>query len=326
MELWSAAVEAMRTEARALVEMTVPFIKELLGVDSPHDPSGDLVAQTRQMREPFAAFLTAVPEGVDEEIGGVRCRVFGRGAPARAVYVHVHGGGMIGGAPEMADAANRDLAATFGVAVVSVDYRLAPEHPHPAPIDDTLAVVVWLLDNGAREFGTTTIVVGGESAGAYLAVASLLRLRDDYGAARDIAGADLTYGVYDWGRSPSQRGIRASDCPDVLSPDGLAFSAECYLPGRTDDQRRDPSVSPAYASLHDLPPAYFSVGTADHLLDDTLLLAARWAAAGNPTELFVAPDLPHAFTGISCAMTKEWTAARHRWLETIVSRVADDGV
>jgi hypothetical protein len=92
-------------------------------------------------------------------------------------------------------------------------------------------------------------------------VATLLRLRDEFGAVGDIAAADLTYGIYDWGR------------------------------------------------------------TADHRLDDTLLLAARWAAAGNPTELFVAPDTPHAFTGFSCAMTEAWSSARYRWLESICSRV-----
>src|SRR4051794_19372959 len=150
MELWPAEIDAMRTEARAVVEMAVPFVRELLGVDAPHDPLGDLVAQARQMREPFAAFAVAVPEGTEQEIAGIRCRVFRRDAP-RAVLVQLHGGGMIGGSPEVSDAANRDLVARLGVVVVSVDYRLAPEHPHPAPVDDVLAVLVWLLDNAARE-------------------------------------------------------------------------------------------------------------------------------------------------------------------------------
>jgi len=317
MELWSAAIDAMRAEARATVAVAVPFMRELLGVEGAPDLDGDLVAQARSMRQQFAAFDAAVPEGVDQEIAGVRCRVFRRPTPARAIYVHLHGGGMIAGAPEVSDAANRDLGARLGVHVVSVDYRLAPEHAHPAPIDDALAVVVWLLDNGERDLGTSRLVLGGESAGAYIAAATLLRLRDEFGAAGDIAGIELTYGVYDWGRSPSQRGIRPSDSPDVLSPEGMAFSAECYLPGRTDDERRDPSVSPAYASLSGLVPAFFAVGTADHLLDDTLLLAARWTAAGNQTELFTLPDMPHAFTGAPCAMTEAWTAARFRWLDTI---------
>ena len=83
------------------------------------------------------------------------------------------------------------------------------------------------------------------------------------------------FGVYDWGRSPSQRGIRAASGPDLLDPVGIEFFTDCYLPGLTDDERRDPSVSPAFADLRDLPPALMSVGTSDHLLDDTADVSRR---------------------------------------------------
>ena len=73
------------------------------------------------------------------------------------------------------------------------------------------------------------------------------------------------FGVYDWGRSPSQRGIRPTSGLDLLDPVGIEFFTGCYLPGMTDDERRDPSISPAFADLHDLPPALMSVGTSDHL-------------------------------------------------------------
>src|SRR5262245_54269393 len=104
MELWSAAVDAMRPEAQKTVAIAVPFVRELFGVDAPHDPDGDLVAQAQCMRDSFAAFVGAVPEGADVEVAGVRCRVFSPETAARAIYVHLHGGGMIGGAPEMSDA------------------------------------------------------------------------------------------------------------------------------------------------------------------------------------------------------------------------------
>ena len=74
--------------------------------------------------------------------------------PATAIYLHFHGGGMMIGAPEMSDYSSVDLRDRFGMAVVSVDYRLAPEHPHPAGPDDGVAVAEWLLTNGEREFGT----------------------------------------------------------------------------------------------------------------------------------------------------------------------------
>ena len=98
------------------------------------------------------------------------------------------------------------------------------------------------------------------------------------------------------------------------------FFCDCFLPGRTDDERRDPSVSPAFADLAGLPPALFSVGTADHLLDDSLLMAARYAAAGNDTELFVAPDMPHGFMAFPCGITDRWTRAVDAWFAARLTR------
>jgi acetyl esterase/lipase len=72
-------------------------------------------------------------------------------------------------------------------------------------------------------------------------------------------------------------------------------------------------VSPLYADVHDLCPAFMSVGTADHLLDDTLMLAPRWAAAGNEVELFVAPEMPHGFQAFPCGITTAWANAQFDW-------------
>ena len=88
----------------------------------------------------------------------------------------------------------------------------------------------------------------------------------------------------------------------------------------SDDERRGPEVSPAFADLSGLPPALMSVGTADHLLDDTLILAARWAAAGNEVELFVAPDMPHGFMAFPCAMTDLWAKRTYAWLADVLGR------
>src|SRR5690606_4966418 len=145
--------------------------------------------------------------------------------------------------------------------------------PYPAGPDDGVAVAAWLLEHGADELGSARILIGGESAGGYMAAAVLLRIRDELHAAGRIDGVNLVFGVYDWGRSPSQRGIRVVDGPDMLTPDGIELFTESYLPGRTDDERRDPAVSPLFADLRGLAPALFSVGTSDHLLDDTLMLA-----------------------------------------------------
>ena len=320
MQLWSAELEAMRAEARQAVASTMPALQALLAPagELPEDP----VARALVMREQFRKTYAPVPEAQERRIAGVDCRVFAPEGPARAVYLHFHGGGMILGAPEMNDVANLELSRRFGVAVVSVDYRLAPEHPHPAGPDDGTAVAAWLVDHAEREFGSGRLLVGGESAGGYMAAAVLLRARDELGAIRRFTGANLVYGVYDWGRSPSQRGTRPHQGPDLLDPEGIRSFVDCYLPGCSDDARRDPAISPAFADLRGLPPQLVSVGTCDHLLDDNLFFASRSAAAGNEVELFVAPDLPHGFGFVPCGLTARWQERTARWFADVLARAS----
>jgi acetyl esterase/lipase len=324
MRLWSDDLEAMRDEARRAVDESLPPILEMMGRSGEDRPRtamtrDEQVARARASME-LAYFPS--PDAVVREIAGVPCRIFVPDGPASAVYLHFHGGGMMVGAPEMSDYSNVDLRDRFGMAVVSVDYRLAPEHPYPAGPDDGVAVAEWLLANGESEFGSPRILTGGESAGAYMAALVLLRIRDELHAADRVDGANLVFGVYDWGRSPSQRGVRACPGLDLLDPVGIEFFTECYLPGRTDDERRDPSISPAFAGLQGLPPALMSVGTADHLLDDTLMLASRWAAAGNEVELVVLPELPHGFMAVPCGLTSHWAKRMFAWFGDVLSRDA----
>jgi acetyl esterase len=298
LRLWPAELDALRPEARAATLALGALIAEQRAATATLDGPARLAAQRRLM----AARWPEGPGGTDQVLAGVPCRVFEPDNVARAVYLHFHGGGMALGSPRMSDAENRALADRHGVAVVSVDYRLAPEHPWPAGLDDALAVARWLLTHAGDRFGTAGLVVGGESAGAYLAGATLLGLRDVDGAADAVAGVNLVFGVYDWGGTPSQRGVRPSDLPDWLTPEDIDLFAASYLPARTPDERRDPAVSPAHADLRGLPPALVTVGHGDHLLDDSLVLAARWAAAGNEVELAVYPDAVHGFTALPTAL------------------------
>ncbi|HEY2427531.1 MAG TPA: alpha/beta hydrolase [Acidimicrobiales bacterium] len=317
MELWSPEIERLRPEARQAVAEGIGGLRAL--IREPEAPPSDPLERARAARLAMARAYAPVPEATERTIAGVACRVFVPDGAATAVYLHFHGGGMILGAPEMNDIGNLQLCRRLGLAVVSADYRKAPEHPYPAGPDDGLAVAAWLLDHAEDEFGSGRILVGGESAGGYMAAAVLLRIRDELGAASRVDGANLTFGVYDWGRSPSQRGIRPVDGPDILDPEGIRFFSDCYLPGRTDDERRDPAVSPAFADLRGLPPAFMSVGTADHLLDDTLMLAGRWAAAGGGVDLFVAPDLPHGFMAFPCGITTRWAERMSGWFKAVLA-------
>ena len=210
--------------------------------------------------------------------GPIALRVIPPRGDARGVMLHIHGGGWFVGSADMSDRLNEAMSDALDVAVVSVEYRLAPESPWPAAPDDCEAAAVWLLENAARELGSDALLIGGESAGAHLAAATLLRLRDRHGFT-DVRAANLVYGVYDLVGTPSRGGD--------------TFISDLFVPEGVD--RRDPDVSPLYADLADLAPAIFTVGSVDSLLDDTLFMHARYAAAGNATALEVFPGAPHGF-------------------------------
>lgn len=311
MRLWDDEIEAMRPEARAVVEAGMEVIAAMFAGHG--EPPTDLDGLVAHQRAAFAATYAPVPEAIVTEFAGVPCRLFEPDGPARGIYLHFHGGGMVIGAPEMNDGANLALARRHGIVVVSVKYRLAPEHPYPAGPDDGVTVLRWLLDNGAERFGSDRVILGGESAGGYMAAAVLLRAREELDAIDRILGANLVFGVMDWGRSPSQRGLRVVEGPDMLTPEGMAMFGDCYLPGRSVEERRDGRISPAFADLRGLPSALVSVGTADHLLDDSLLFASRYAAAENDLELFVAPDMPHGFQAFPCGITAAWERTMNDW-------------
>ena len=232
----------------------------------------------------------------------------------QAVYLDIHGGGWVFGSAWRSDRGNWALAQAADVAVVSVDYRLAPEDPYPAGPDDCEAVAAWLLTHAASEFGADRLIIGGASAGAHLAALTLLRMRDRHAAIDRFLGANLVFGAYDLSLTPSAR--RAVD-PSPVSAASQRTVIGHFLPGRTEGELRDPEYSPLYADLTGLPPALFTVGTGDPLLDDSLFMAARWEAAGNDAELAVYPEGLHGFVA---APTRMAQAARSRIQSWVAKR------
>jgi acetyl esterase len=312
--LWSDEIEAMRAEARAVVD--AGSASSMLANEPGPELSFD--EQVAAARASMVAVTFPLPDTEEREIGGVPCRVIRGEGPPRAVYLHFHGGGMISGSAGLMDIPNQMVAQAHGVTVVSVDYRQGPEFPYPAGPDDGVAVARELLGGLAAELGSERVIIGGESAGGYMAAAVALRVRDELHAIDRVAGLNLTYGELDWSGNASQRGRRGTEGFDVLSPDFIRLSADCYVPGRTDDERRVPEISVLYADLHGLPPCFVSVGTCDHLLDDSLIFASRAAAAGVSIDLFVLPEMPHAFQVFDCEMTRAWSAAQAAWFESIL--------
>jgi acetyl esterase len=255
------------------------------------------VEQTRAARrEGRGTFgpIVRIDEGRDIEVAGpagpITIRTF-MPRTVNALFVHLHGGGWVLGGADMQDQALWSLAQAANVAVASIEYRLAPECPFPAGPDDCEAAALWLIRNAKAEFGAERLLIGGESAGAHLAVLTLLRLRDRH-AFNGFAAAALTYGVYDLAGTPSVR--RWGDRNLILSGPIMEWFFDRFL-CECEDDRRDPGISPLYADLSGMPRALFTVGTLDPLLDDSLLMHARWLAAGNEAQLAVYPGGIHAF-------------------------------
>ncbi|MGZ8348971.1 MAG: alpha/beta hydrolase fold domain-containing protein [Allosphingosinicella sp.] len=215
-------------------------------------------------------------------------------------YLHLHMGGLVFGGADEQDERLAQIADRTGLAAVSVEYRLAPEHPWPAAWDDAEAAASWLAENVRSEFGGDRLAIGGESAGATLAVPTLVRMRDRHGFTGFHAAA-LTYGNYDTTGSPSNR--RNGGDGMIIREADIGFCTRCYAPDPA--TRRDPDMSAIHAELHDLPPALFTVGTLDCFLDDSLFMAARWAAAGNHAELAVWPGAVHGFTAFPYSLAEE---------------------
>lgn len=244
-------------------------------------PSAEMLTT---MRDAEATTPTATPPDArvaHETIGGVPCLVVTRGdtAPTGTV-VFVHGGGYIWmrAATHLAVAAA--LARTTGCRCVSVDYRRAPEHPYPAPVEDLLAVYRTLLDDGEPP---DRIAFAGDSAGGGLVVAGLVAARD--------AGLPLpcaAVSISPW-TDLAVTGPSADTADDpIVSGPALRMMADVYLDGA---DPTSPTASPLYADLRGLPPLLVQVGTRESLLDDARRLAIRAEEVGVDVTL-------HEFAGV----------------------------
>ncbi len=279
--------DAITPEVRAFNEA---LLKRMAEVPSPTARNRDESAPRAFPAVPRSprARVRKVP-GMGGHDVGVRIVPPASGSP-RGAYLHFHGGGLVMGSADQDDAMLERIANETGLAAVSVEYRLAPAHPYPAAWDDCEAAAVWLAKNVQAEFGGPALAIGGESAGATLAVPVLVRMRDKHGFT-GFHAANLSYGNYDTSMTPSQIWIGAHR--HVIGTEDIRQCSNAYAPDVT--QRRNPDMSALYAQLSNMPSALFSVGTLDPFLDDSLFVCARWVAAGNDAELAVYPGAPHGF-------------------------------
>jgi epsilon-lactone hydrolase len=252
----------------------------------PQDPNAPLDKRRAGMEK----ISERVPADVTCEkvsAGGVPAEwISAPGAAADRVILYFHGGGYVLGSIGTHRAMISRIARASNARALAIDYRLAPEHPFPAAVDDAVASYRWLIAQGYKP---GRIVVAGDSAGGGLTLSALLAIRDaklpmPAGAVPISPWTDLE------GTGDSIRTRAARDV--MVTQDNLAQSAKQYY-GANDP--KNPLVSPVHADYRGLPPMLIHVGDAEILLDDATRVAERAKAAGVKVELEVWPDMPHVW-------------------------------
>jgi acetyl esterase/lipase len=221
------------------------------------------------------------------------------------VILHIHGGGFVMGAPEMKDVENRIFASELRCAIYSVDYRLAPEAPHPAPVEDIYSVFAWLHANAGRlGLDPARIGIKGESGGGGFAAAAALYARDRQGP--KFAFQHLIYPMID-DRTAVRQDLHPCVGEFVWTQANNYFGWRSLLGTEPGSAGVSPYAAAARAAdVSGLPPTYISVGGLDLFLEENLAYADRLSRAGVPVELHVYPRAYHGFyRAMSARVTKQ---------------------
>jgi acetyl esterase/lipase len=258
----------------------------------------------------------AAPAGAPD-LGLLICLPTGTSAPVGALY-HVHGGGLFAGEARFDLGVFLDLARRFPLAVVAVEYRLAPETPYPGPVEDCYAGLVWTMEHAAElNLDPARIVLEGSSGGAGLAASAALLARDRGGPAA-LGQMLLSPMLDDRNDTPSAVQMASVGLWDRTT-NATAWGA---LLG---EARGGPDVSPYAAparatDLSGLPAAFIDVGSADTLRDEAVTYASRIWQAGGAAELHVWPGGFHGFDHALplAALSRDAAAARYHWLRRLL--------
>jgi epsilon-lactone hydrolase len=247
---------------------------------------------TQEMRANFEELgkNTPIPADIKQEkvnAGGVPAEwISAPNASADRAVLYLHGGGYVIGSINT----HRDLMARIsrasGFRVLGIDYRLAPEHPFPAAVEDAVAAYRWLLAQGLQP---SRIAVAGDSAGGGLAVATLVAIRD---AKLAVPGAGVCLSPWVDLEGIGESMTSKASVDPVVQKDGLVGMAGAYLAGK---DPRTPLAAPLYADLKGLPPLLIQVGESETLLDDSNRLADRAKAAGVKVTLEPWQEMIHVW-------------------------------
>lgn len=266
----------------------------------PLNPASAPLADCRAMQARIAAVLNegSLPLARERDVaipragGAIPCRLYlPDGVTRPPLILYAHGGSFALGTLNAWDGVLRELTRASGVAVLSVDYRLAPEHRFPAGFDDVLTAVRFAAREGAAlGIDSSRLAVGGDSAGGNLALAAAVALRD--AGASPLRFMLLVYGVYSTeNTTPSWATLGTGNYG--LCAAQMDWIWATYL--NTPREKNDVRVAPLSAEMSGLPPAHLTVGALDPLIDDSRALAQRLAAANVAHTLKVYAGLTHGF-------------------------------
>ena len=247
------------------------------------------VAQSRSRFEKIAVFLGGAPDAKCEKVdaGGMPAEwVMAPGCDDGRAVLYLHGGGYAIGSLNTHRRLAYDISAASAAKVLLIDYRLAPEHPFPAAVDDAAAAWRWLLQQG---FAANRLAIAGDSAGGGLTIAALVNQRDQkLGLPACAVAISPWVDLEGLGNSITTRSAQ----DPMVQKDGLLWMAKMYLNGK---DPKTPLAAPLHADLKGLPPTLIQVGTAETLLDDAIRLAEKMHAAGVDARLAIWPNMLHVF-------------------------------
>jgi acetyl esterase/lipase len=252
----------------------------------------DLTSTPQKARADFSASIGAAPVAADitfesGKLAGLPVLASTTpGARTDQTLLYIHGGAFVIGNPTDYRSLSAELGRAAGVSAVSLDYRLAPEHPFPAAVDDCVAAYRALLEGGIKP---ADIVLAGDSAGGGLVISTLVAARD---AGLPMPAGALTISPWvDLACTGSSMQSKIAADPSITR-EGLLANAALYLQGQPLNTAQ---ASPLYADLRGLPPVFVQVGTAEVLLDDAIRLVGALGAADVPVHLSVWPNMPHVW-------------------------------
>jgi monoterpene epsilon-lactone hydrolase len=278
----------------------------------------DTAADVPTLRATFEEVMRHVPVAPDVRkmpiaVGGIGAiEVTIDGTDSADVILYFHGGVYVIGSAAASVPLVADLARRTATKVITVDYRLAPEHPYPAALQDARAAYEGLLQQGVDP---GRIALAGESAGAGLAMATLLALRD---AGKALPSSALLMSPYADLTLSGESLVDRQALDPLLTPDGLRRRVSDYV---ADADASDPYISPVTGDLSGLPPMLIQVGSHEILLSDAIRLAVRAATADVAVTLDVVPGVPHVFQAYA-AVLDEGDAALDRAAAFITANFA----